>query len=618
MLPLLLLAELNVTVNVPFLHSTNLSFLAVYLAFYGISFLLVLIPRFEKLFKFAVLSGMILFSMYQLWLFRDYPIIYQIMYINLALSMIYLNGYLIMFTGIGTAAITALGFIFWKDVFFPQVDVALANIPIILVLQATVVLWGAARIGVRFRAVFSDREQMKVLLQQNEQQLQLIRERNQALELYAKQVERMAVLEERNRMARELHDTMGHALTSMIAGIELLKHEAAAGVVPDRKRMDSLLLTAREGLEDVRNHVHMSDASRAEEPLEEALAKLTETFSANANVSIDLIIQGDEPYPLTAEQRIAVLRCVQESLTNAVRHGQAGNIQVLVRYDAEEFGVTVEDDGRGTKELKYGFGLRSMRERIEALQGKLQIVPAVGSGLRVDCRIPIEAEQSANRHIRILLAEDQELVAESISIMLGLDRQLEVIGVAANGEEAIELCKAVLPDVVLMDIQMPVLNGLEATRIIKQRWPEVRIIILTTFQDIDSASLAIQYGAEGYLMKSVHPKRLTDAIRLVAAGGTIIPLDTAKLLIQDVRSATQSEGEQHGSVREDVAGMNRLTARELEILNYLTEGLKYREIAERMHYSEGTVKNYVSTIYSKLEVENRLQAIKKVEQVRGV
>ncbi|WP_274365641.1 helix-turn-helix transcriptional regulator [Paenibacillus thermotolerans] len=623
MLPLLLLAEIDILVNVPFLHPTNLMFLSAYFALYGVCFLLQLHPVFEKAFKYAAVGGMVVFSMFQIWLFNDYPIIYQIVYINLALAMIYLNGYLIMFIGLATAAFTAIGFLFWKDVFFPYIDISLANIPIILVLQATVVLWGAAKIGVTFRDYISNNVKMKLLLEQNEQQLLLIQERNYALEQYAKQVEKLAVLEERTRIAREMHDTMGHTLTSIIAGLEVLKHGAGLPLPAEQKRMESLLHTARKGLEEVRNHVHSADVQAEDELLDTTLRQLTEELSTNANVRVGLLTTG-EPYELYPQQRFALLRCAQEALTNAVRHGGADAVRVELAYQADHVRLRIEDNGKGADDLTYGFGLQAMKSRAEALQGTLQVSSGISRGVTVECVIPAAAVPKSEP-IRVLLAEDQMLIAESFSILLGMEDGIKVLGIAPDGEKAVNYCEQHTPDVILMDIGMPNMNGIEATRMIKQRWPSVKVILLTTFQDVDHASQAIMYGAEAYLLKSVHPKHLSETIRIVHAGGTLIPLETARMLLEGRQAAAAQAGEAHAENNVPppasqplvLSGAEKLSEREMEILHYLSEGFKYREIAEKMHYSEGTVKNYVSAIYSKLNVENRLQAIRKVQQLKG-
>lgn len=119
------------------------------------------------------------------------------------------------------------------------------------------------------------------------------------------------------------------------------------------------------------------------------------------------------------------------------------------------------------------------------------------------------------KKIRLLLVDDQELIRESLAFVINTDEDIEVVGLAGNGEDAILKCEELQPHIVLMDIQMPILNGIEATKIIKQRWPHVKIIILTTFQEVDHVVQALTIGAEGYLLKAIHPKELISGIKHV-------------------------------------------------------------------------------------------------------
>ncbi|MDR6552153.1 response regulator transcription factor [Paenibacillus qinlingensis] len=212
--------------------------------------------------------------------------------------------------------------------------------------------------------------------------------------------------------------------------------------------------------------------------------------------------------------------------------------------------------------------------------------------------------------LKLLLVDDQDLIRESLHIVLGMDPDIEVVGLAENGQVAVKLCKEAQPDVVLMDIHMPVMDGVEATRQIKSAWPHIRVVILTTFQEIGYVVDALSAGAEGYLLKAIHPKELATGIKWVHQGGTLIPHDIAKMLVQQARdggSGTSSEGKEE-TVRAETYG---LSERELQVLHSIADGLNNREIAEKLFLSEGTVKNYISNIYSKMDVRDRVQASKK-------
>lgn len=213
--------------------------------------------------------------------------------------------------------------------------------------------------------------------------------------------------------------------------------------------------------------------------------------------------------------------------------------------------------------------------------------------------------------LKLLLVDDQDLIRESLHIVLGMDPDIEVVGLAENGHVAVKLSEEVQPDVVLMDIHMPIMDGVEATRQIKATWPHIRVIILTTFQEIGYVVDALSAGAEGYLLKAIHPKELATGIKWVHQGGTLIPHDIAKMLVQQARDGGgggSSEDKEESSVRAETYG---LSERELQVLHSIADGLNNREIAEKLFLSEGTVKNYISNIYSKMDVRDRVQASKK-------
>lgn len=212
--------------------------------------------------------------------------------------------------------------------------------------------------------------------------------------------------------------------------------------------------------------------------------------------------------------------------------------------------------------------------------------------------------------IRVFIAEDQELIRKSLGIVLGMAPDIEIVGMAENGKAAVDNVGELQPELVLMDIHMPVMDGVEATTIIKQRWPDVKVIILTTFQEVQYVISALNAGAEGYILKAIDPTDLAGAIRLVHRGETMITQEVAKALF----SGTMQGREQAAAPERPKDSEYGLTDRELQVLQYISEGLANRSIAERMFLSEGTVKNYISSIYSKLNVHNRASAMRKASE----
>lgn len=205
--------------------------------------------------------------------------------------------------------------------------------------------------------------------------------------------------------------------------------------------------------------------------------------------------------------------------------------------------------------------------------------------------------------LRIMIADDQELIRESLSIILSQNADMEVTGLAENGAELLSLIKKAPPDIVLMDIRMPELDGVAATHAIKEQWPQVRIIILTTFDDDEYAFNALKYGASGYLLKGVSVAELSNAIRAVAHGGAMINPGIVTKVVHFFNQMAQS------SVQQDAAAIDAgsLSRTERNIALLVGHGLSNKEIAARLSLSEGTVRNGLSSALSKLGLRDRTQ-----------
>jgi DNA-binding NarL/FixJ family response regulator len=204
--------------------------------------------------------------------------------------------------------------------------------------------------------------------------------------------------------------------------------------------------------------------------------------------------------------------------------------------------------------------------------------------------------------IRVLLVDDQQLMREGLRVLLELEPDLEVAGETADGQAALESYAALQPDVVLMDIRMPGMDGVEATWRLRGRWPQARVIILTTFDDDEYVFEGLRAGALGYLLKDVSGQELAEAVRTVASGGALVePSVARKVLAEFARLAPPARSAEAGLPE-------RLTEREREVLRLLAKGSSNREIAERLSLAEGTVKNHVTNILQKLGVRDRTQA----------
>lgn len=205
--------------------------------------------------------------------------------------------------------------------------------------------------------------------------------------------------------------------------------------------------------------------------------------------------------------------------------------------------------------------------------------------------------------IRVMLAEDQTLVRKGIRSLLGLLPDIEVAGEASDGEEALELIPDIQPDVLLLDIRMPKLNGLEILEKLRLDQRLVPTIILTTFDDSEALFQGIKHGARGFLLKDVTLEQLATAIREVAAGGTMIQPGVTEHLVRNLQSLRTSP--------ETSEPPDLLSARERQVVRLMVGGYRNREIADAFGVAEGTVKNHVSSILSKLGVRDRTRAVLK-------
>lgn len=205
--------------------------------------------------------------------------------------------------------------------------------------------------------------------------------------------------------------------------------------------------------------------------------------------------------------------------------------------------------------------------------------------------------------IRLILTDDDSFIRESLKVLLGLDPGIIVTGTASNGREALELLESgTAADVVLMDIRMPDCNGVEGTRIIKSRFPDMHVLMLTTFDDDEYIIQALQNGASGYLLKNVPPDRIIQGIKTVHNGDMLIHPDIARKLAGLLRPAAAPQT--HSQPPLDAYGLTRM---ELAVAEAISEGLSNKEIAAKLFLSEGTVKNYVTEILGKLSLRDRTQ-----------
>jgi len=421
------------------------------------------------------------------------------------------------------------------------------------------------------------------------------------LKQYTDEVNRLSVVEERNRIARDIHDTIGHNMTALIMQLQMAEHLHKEDPSRVEELLESAVGTAKDSLSGIREVVETLRGEEAFRYSDDAIRLLAAEFSEKTGAAIHLDIIGGNGEKIWLEKRnpsagMTLYRIVQEALTNAVRHGKATEISVTIVYDPKEIRFHILDNGIGTGEFKEGFGLKGIRERVEAFGGEVTIES--GQGFSVRGTFYLEDKKM----IKILLVDDQEILVEGLKLILGKEEDLVICGSANNGKSAYEACQWSSPDVVLMDIKMPGGNGVDATAMIKKDFPQIKILVLTTFNDDDYIYEALKHGASGYLLKDTSPSEIAAAIRTVYNGGALIQSEVAVKVLDQFSELAKGKKEKKSDPR---AG--QLTEREIDICRLIAEGKNNHEISNELYLSEGTVKNHITRILIKLELRDRTQ-----------
>ncbi len=409
-----------------------------------------------------------------------------------------------------------------------------------------------------------------------------------------------ASVAERGRIARELHDVLAHSLSGLSLQLE------GARLVAERERaseeLQEMLARSRrlaaDGLEDARRAVRTLRGDSL--PGLDDLARLVEDFS-RGGLEVELSVRGDRR-AVSTEAGLALYRAAQEALTNTVRHSGASDAALDLEFAEATVRLTITD--RGASGIEPAADPRRRRQRLRAERHARASRNARrrrhGGPHRVGLSRRARAAVVSGEAIRVVIADDQRVVREGLETLLDLLEGLDVVGVAGDGEAAVALALEADADVVLMDLRMPRVDGVEATRLLREQRPSVRVLVLTTYAEDDVLFPALRAGARGYLTKDAGAEEIAAAIHAVHRGETHLDPAVQARLVAAVVDGPQAAG----------PPPDELTPREAEVLTLIARGLSNAEIAEQLVVSAATVKTHINRIFMKIGARDRAQAVR--------
>jgi DNA-binding NarL/FixJ family response regulator/signal transduction histidine kinase len=442
------------------------------------------------------------------------------------------------------------------------------------------------------------------------------------------QASALAVVEERNRLAREIHDTLAHSLTGIIINLESLKPYSAA-----RSRADADVLAETEGMarsaltEARRSVLGLQPKPLQHQSLRDALKQEQAGLAKRAGLVTQFYIHGAER-PLAPDVASALFRVAQEAFHNIEKHAAARDVILGLAFEADAIVLTVEDDGIGfdpdtvVPHQAGGFGLLSMAARARILGGELLVTSHPGHGTAVRATLPYvrpeiataavvlkketSDQPSSGAHpIRVLVVDDHPTARQGIQCILDGHPDVKIIGEAEDGLGAVEQTARLHPDVVLLDLQMPRLSGVEALPRIRAVYPPVEVVVLTMFDQNEQVFASLKAGARGYVLKDSPPETIVAAIRAASYGQSSLPPRLATRVVERFMVLARQE-----------VDPDDLTQREFEVLRYMAKGMPYKLIAVQLNVTTHTVQYHVTHILQKLHVGNRGEAVAAAVQRR--
>jgi DNA-binding NarL/FixJ family response regulator/signal transduction histidine kinase len=425
----------------------------------------------------------------------------------------------------------------------------------------------------------------------------------------------VAALEERERVARELHDGIGQVLGFLNVQAQSADDSVRAG---EQEAASQLLRrmaeVAQEAHDDVRGYIlGLKKESPQAQPnfialLEQYRLHMEQSFDFRVRLNLPCEI----PSPLAAGAvETQLLYVIREALSNARSHSGQKEAEVTLTFEARRVQAVIEDRGAGFAEAGRSghFGLGIMRERAEGVGGSLEIESTPGCGTRVTVCLPRQLGAESTPGRRILLVDDHPLFIEGMANLLS-GRGLTVVGVANDGLEAQEKARELHPDVILMDIEMPRCDGLEATRRIKAEMPEVKVVMLTVSGEERHLFEALLSGASGYLLKSLDAAELTTLLDELLRGEISLSPSLANKMLEAFTRHKSPPAQPPGVRPEKEPPPEDLSARQMETLRLVAQGLSYKEVAAQLSVAEVTVKYRMGEILTRLHLNSKREAVR--------
>ncbi|MDX9954213.1 MAG: PAS domain S-box protein [Anaerolineae bacterium] len=442
------------------------------------------------------------------------------------------------------------------------------------------------------------------------------------------QQRQLVTLEERERIGRELHDDLGQMLSYINVQTQAVQTLLAQDkTAPAKEALKQLTQAAQAAHSDLRRYIlgirgePTPGTPTAPITFLEALQHYLDELRHNYAFSVEFNLpEEDLTYALTPEVEGQLLRIIQEALANARKHSGIMEARLSFSLNPEQVQALVEDHGKGFEPVTANgvarqpaspdnphFGLGIMAERAAQVGGSVRVHSRLGQGTRVVILMPRALRPQATSAtvkpgLRVLLADDHHLFVAGLRTLLAA-RGVQVVGIAHNGLEAQAQARALAPEVILMDVNMPICDGIEATRHIKAEFPDVKIVMLTMAADDDTLFSALQAGASGYLLKSLQGDEFHRLLQDLARGEAVLSPGLAQRVLNAFTQPSAAPAEEAPSP------IPELTQQQIIILDLVAQGLTYKEAGTQLHLTERTIRYHMGQILQRLQLENKRAAI---------